>query len=313
MANVAPIPPPLERPVLANPLIVKLTTGSDAPKLQDDRDYILVMPGTVKKGNTTIRGGRNVIIAGGYASIGAGLDQACFSIKDGAPGRTVHIEGVRIDAKQGGQSDGFQLGCPNTHVQLHRISVSGLRGALNQRHADCVQCLAMKSLHLESCSLRSHYNNLYMRRENDPLGSPMGPVTLNRVNCGGYNSNPLGAPQQTLRAISLGTQPIPPSDPTSNVNCELSGAVWLYEFYGNAAEAGKDLSDFVWPHAGSRMTNLCRAEVDVDGTSIDWPYWRTDDPTALGVCGVVKLGPPAGGDYCPATSVGAKYPQALRS
>ena len=53
----------------------------------------------------------------------------------------------------------------------------------------------------------SHYNNLYLRRENSPLGPAIGPVTLDHVNLFGY-VNPSGWDiPATLRAMSIGTQP----------------------------------------------------------------------------------------------------------
>lgn len=305
-------PPALSRPTLIDPVVIHLGTGSDSPQLDNFRDYVLVMPPSVKMGNTTIRGGGNVIIAGGYTSIGAGLDQACFSVKNGRAGRIVHFEGLQIDGRQGGMSDGWQLGCTTTTVQIQRCRIDGLNGALALRHADVIQPSGgMGALHMEGVTGRSHYNNNYFRRENDPLGPVMGPITMSRCNFGGYQANRLGWPQQTLRAISLGTQPIPPSDASSPVNAELSGPVWLYEMYGNAGEAGHPLGQFVWPHDGAKMTSTCRAQVAADGRSVDWPAWRVNEPGAPGVYGVVQLGPPANGDFCKATTVGLNYAQRL--
>lgn len=327
MTTTYEAPPALQRPPLSEPLVHRLDQSAALPKLDDRRDHLIILPPAVRLRGVSINQGRNVVIAGGYISIGAGLDEACISVHDGVLGRVVHLEGIREDALQGGMSDGLQTMCPTTHVQVQKCRTTGLRGSLATRHADVCQPLGMLSLSFEDFTGSSHYNSLYARRENKPLGNPLGPIYACRVNMKGFKTNPLGEPQQTLRAISLGTQPDPPSDPSDPINGHLTSPVWLYEYYADAASAGRALGDFAWPHAGSRMVAECRASVSADGQSLWWERWKTDTappagettPSTAGtfgsgdakVYGVVKLGPPPGGDFVLTKDIGLSYP--LRS
>lgn len=314
-------PDPILRPPQTVPAELRLDDHYPVPKLSDTRDYIIIMPPVVRRTNITIRGGRNVIIVGGRVSIDKGLDQACFSLQDGSPGRVIHLEGIVADARMGGQSDGLQISCRQSTVQILNTRITGLLGGFERekgfRHADVLQLLAGARTRLENFTGSSHYNNLYMRRENDPLGSMLGLVELNRVNVFGYKTNPLATTtQQTLRALSLGLQPVPPSDPTSPDNARLDGcSVWLHQVYGDAESAGRQLGDFAWPHAGQRMNATARAEVGTDPASgaqvLDWPGWRTGTPPSMPtgeVYGVVRAGRPPEGDYQPAATGGLHYP-----
>lgn len=311
-------PPAIERPPQTTPTVLRLDQSSPLPRLDDARDYIIILPSVVRIRNIATRGGRNLVFVGGRVSIDKGLDEACWSLKDGAPGRVIHIEGITNDARRGGMSDGYQIGCPHSHVQIVNGRTTGLIGGFERekgyRHADVMQNLGCLSLAIERFTGSSHYNNLYMRRENDPLGFTMGDVRIAFANLYGYKTNPLAtSTQQTLRAISLGTQPEPaPGDPTDPENCDLTGSVWLHEVYGDAASAGRTLGDFVWPHAGSRMVQLCRATVAADGRSVDWSHWRADSPTPGMVYGAVQAGPPPGGDFQPAATCGLNYPGRMR-
>lgn len=318
-------PPAIERPPQTTPAVIRLDDHSPLPKLSNTRDYIVILPPTVRRTNITINGGRNIIVVGGRVSIDKGLDQACWALKDGAPGRIIHLEGILNDARRGGQSDGFQIACRQSTVQILNSRTTGLIGGFERergfRHADVWQLLAGARTRLENFTGSSHYNNLYMRRENDPLGSALGLVELNRVNVFGYKTNPLNtSTQQTLRAISLGLQPVPPSDPTSGDNAKLDGcAVWLHQVYGDAESAGRQFGDFAWPHAGQRMVDVARAEVATDPETgeqvLDWPGWRTDTPPIAPnghVYGVVRAGRPPAGDWQPASTCGLNYPERFR-
>lgn len=321
-------PPLVHRPALSNPVVVHLSATGAMPKMDDAKDYIIVLPSVARTIGLRLIGGRNVMVVGGYLSTSSGLVTPNVLILDGAPGSTVYCEGLLIDGRGGGLSDGFHIQAPHRHVRLKMNRIDGLRGALSKTHADVVQNMGCLSLQVEDLTGRSHYNNAYLRRENDPVGAPIGPSTWNRVNMGGYKTNQdaVGAdPQHTLRALSLGTQPVPPSDPTSAVNGLLTGSVWLKDYYASAGESGQTLGQFVWPHSGQRMEASCRAELSADGKSIDWPRWRSVTsppagetvPSTLGVIGsgdakvygVIALGPPPGGDFVTAGDVGLAYPR----
>jgi hypothetical protein len=324
-------PPRVRRPALLAPVIIRLTATSTMPKMDNSKDYIIVLPTNGPRTNgVRLVGGRNRALIGGYLSTSAGLTMPNVTIGDGAIGGITICEGLLFDGAHGGLSDAFHIQAPNTHVRLKMNRVDELNGSFSTIHADVIQNLGCLSLQVEDLTGRSHYNNGYCRRENDPLGNAIGRSTWNRVNMGGYKTNPdaVGTdPKHTLRALSLGTQPAPKAgDPTDPINGLLTGSVWLYDYWDNLPEeAGVSADQSVWPHAGSRMVASARAQLSADGKTIDWPGWRTSNyppagetvpstPGNLGsgdakVYGVVNIGPPPGGDFVTPGDVGLAYPR----
>jgi hypothetical protein len=313
----------------ANTKVVKLDATEPLPKLDNRYDYIISLPAVARTAPLKVLGGRNICIVGGYLSTSTGITSPNITILDGAFARTVHCEGLLIDGRNGGRSDAFHLQCPNTVVQFFKNRVEALNGSLSTTHADVIQNLGTKKLVVDRFTGSSHYNNIYMRRENDPVGNPVGPATFAHCNFFGYQINPNAAPHDpvhTLRGISLGTQPIPPSDPTSPVNGLLTGSVWLFEYYVDYESFGITPDQAVWPHASSRMEASCRAELNASKTQVDWPHWRAkysppkeettpSTPGHIGsgdaqVYGVVKLTKPAAGDIVKSGAVGLSYPRA---
>jgi hypothetical protein len=299
------------------------TTDSQTLTLSSGVNYVLDMPTTrMHMGSITIHPGSNsqILIRGGMKTIGltgagnprgAGQDPSpCASTTGQDSGAanltidestavtntTVYIEGLHIDGSAGPispawgypvEQDAIRLQCPNTKVWCKNVRVERLIGGLDppHRHADCIQSDGgYKELHLEDCYFDSHYNNLYFRRENDPLtaGIP-GKLFINNVECGGFATNPAQTPtgtnrtpggiDSTLRAISLGTQPIPPSDNTSAINSKLSHGVWLKNFYANPP-AGTSFGHFVHPSTGDGNV-AGRPTVSADGTTLVWNIWAT--------------------------------------
>jgi hypothetical protein len=309
---------------------VKVDATSALTKLDNRYDYIIQLPTAVKRtAPMRLLGGRNVWIVGGHLSTGQGVTAPNLVILDGAPARKVHVEGVYINGSGGGRSDAFHLQCPNSIIQIYKCRVEGLNGALSDTHADVIQNLGCKKLIVDTFTGSSHYNNSYMRRENDPVGNPVGPSTFARCNFFGYKVNPIAVgsdPKHTLRGISLGTQPIPPGDPTDPINGKLTGSVWLFDYWVDYESFGIPPEQSVWPHAASRMEASCRAELNAAKTQIDWPLWRTpkyppsgeatpSTPGTIGsgdakVYGIVNLGKRLNGDFVRKGAVGLSYPRA---
>jgi hypothetical protein len=332
---VTAAPPTLKRPTLTNPTVLKLDAANQSRSLRlRDSDYLIVLPPDPWTAGLELRGGRDILVTGGYLSTGPGQDNPNINIGPGTSNveRIIHLEGLLIDGRGGGRSDAFHIGSsPGTHVQLLKNRVTTLRGSLSTTHADVIQNLGAESLRVEELTSRSHYNNIYARRENDPLGRRVGPMYFNKVNTGGYKTNPDAGPhdpQHTLRGLSLGTQGIPPSDPTLPVQKNLTGAVWLHEYYTNLVlESGVPVDQVVYPHAGARMAASCRAVVR--DNYVYWPVWETStvppedetvpskgDGSGSGdakVYGVVRIGAPVQGDYVRAHDVGLNYPMSLRA
>jgi hypothetical protein len=311
-AGSATIPPragvgqSFPRPAMVNPITIDLHVGTDNLVLNDSRDYILKMPDQKKTGQLIIKGGRNVEVIGGYISTKQeGPNIVVWDDAGVQAGRIVQIEGVLIDGSSGVQSDGIDIKAPKTIVQIENCRIVGLIGKLSGYHADVIQPFGgVKELRIDGLSGASHYNNLYFRRESNPLGPPIGNVIIRNANFWGFK-NPW-VPNQTLRAISLGTQANPPSDDSQAVNCKLTNSVVLSSFYA-APPSGTRLGQFVYPNdnmAGG--AKYCSAAVSADGKSVDWPALRSSSGGPI--TGKVQLGTPPGGDFVPDGVAGIGYP-----
>jgi hypothetical protein len=296
---------PWPAPVLVNPVTIRLRVGDDHLSLNNERDYVLRMPGRRKKtGVLYISGGRNIRLIGGYMS--AKSSDVNVVIRDSAgtkAGRIVHIEGLLINSSSGTKADGIRIAAPRTIVQLKNVRIVNLRGTTKTVHADLIQPFGgVKELRIDGFTGASHYSNFYFRRENKPLGPAIGTVRIRNANLFGY-VNKGKVPPTTIRAISIGTQALDPRDGDPPIVCSLSNPVYLEHFYAKPPK-GVSLGQFVFPNVSSRSG--CAAKVSKDGKSVDWPALRA---SAGGkVTGVVRRGPPPNGAFVPPGSVGLNYP-----
>jgi hypothetical protein len=301
-------------PTLVHPQTIVLpATGNQTLHLQNDRDYVISYPATRRIGETRIVGGRNIVIIGGASTIaphgGHSRNLQLVDSPGEMDGRVIHIEGLDIDASGGGEADGIGIATPSAIVQIENTRITGLIGHLGSTHADVIQTWGgVKALRLYDVTASSHYNNLYLRRENSPLGPPIGPVTLDHVNLFGYVNPPGWDEPTTLRAMSIGTQPANtdcdasgrhcgPANEASPTNCQLSAPVTLNAVY--AAPPGTDrLQRFMWPTDYMQQAG-CPSQLTADGLSATWP--------SLDVRGAIQLGPPPAGDFVPVGQAGVGY------
>jgi hypothetical protein len=295
---------PWPAPVLVNPVTIRLRVGDNHLSLDNERDYVLRMPGRRKKtGILYISGGRNIRLIGGYMSVKASDVNIVIRDSGGTKaGRIVHIEGLLIDSSSGRKADGIRIAAPRTIVQLKNVRIVNLRGTAKTVHADLIQPFGgMKELRIDGFTGATHYNDLYFRRENHPLGPAIGTVRIRNANVFGY-VNKGRVPRTTLRGISIGTQALDPKDGDAPIVCRLTNPVYLEQFYVKPPK-GVSLGQFVFPNVSSRSG--CAAKVSKDGKSLDWPALRA---SAGGkVSGVVKLGPPPNGAFVPPGSAGLGY------
>jgi hypothetical protein len=298
--TLEPVGTAFPRPVLTDPIQVTARVSADRLRLSADRDYIIVLPAVKKKGVLEIIGGRNIWVIGGYLSVSASGPNIIIADGPGSiDGRVVHLEGVLINASSGAPSDGIRIKAPTAIIQIVNSRIVGLLGSSSGFHADVIQPFdGVKALRIDGFTASSHYNNLYLRRENDPLGPEIGEVSIYNTNIFGYWNGSQSAPAETLRAISIGTQPIPPSDVTSPTNCELTAPVVLREVYIQPAR--KRAGQFVYPHDRMQASG-CPAVASPDGLTLGWPGLGTY------VDGVATVGPPPNGDFVRAADVGLNY------
>jgi hypothetical protein len=286
-------------PSLSSPITIHLHVGPDRLRLRDGRDYVLVLPVVKKTGVLEIRGGRNIKIVGGYLSTRrAGPNIVIADGPNARKGRIVHVEGILINASSGAQSDGIRISAPRAIVQIVNSRIVGLKGSKRGLHADVIQPFGgVRALRIDGLTASSHYNNLYLRRENDPLGPRIGRVKILHTNVSGYWNGRNALPTETLRGISFGTQTVDPTNDTSPVNCRMSARLILRAFYIEPAR--KRPGQFVYPHDGMQRAG-CPAKLSADHTFLRWPALDRVD-------GVARIGPPPGGDFVPAANVGLHY------
>jgi hypothetical protein len=292
------------RPAVVNPIVIHLHVGSDSLHLNDSRDYVLKMPAVKKLGPLFIRGGRNVRIIGGVMSTKVKGPNIVIMDDSGTHvGRIVHIEGMVINGTSMVPSDGIKIKAPKTIVQLEKDRIIGLWGTLAGYHADVVQPGGgVRELRIDGLTGSSHYNNFYFRRETNPLGPPIGRVIIRNANMFGY-SNPR-VPHHTLRGISIGTQPNPPSDDSAMINCKVTNPMILTNFWVTPP-SGVRPAQFVYPHDRmSGSASWCRSAYASGSHTVDWPNLRASKGGPIS--GAVHVG--AHRDFVPMGSVGFGYP-----
>jgi hypothetical protein len=275
---------PWPRPAVPNAIRIGLHVGTDTLHLKDSRNYILRMPKVKKTGPLYIRGGGNVRLIGGLMSTKIkGPNIVIMDDSGTRNGRIVHIEGLLINGSSRVPSDGIKIKAPHTIVQLEHDRIVGLHGSLRGYHADVVQPGGgVKELLIDDFTGSSHYNNFYFRRETNPLMP-----AIENTNMFGYQ-NPGTIPRRTLRGISIGTQPDPPSNDSSALNCKVTNALWMKNFWVRPPR-GTRPAQFVYPH--DRMEGLaarCDSAYKSSTHSVDWPHLRASNGGE--VHGVVHVG-----------------------
>ena len=304
-ATAASVGTSFARPSLSNPITIQLHVGADSLHLDDSRDYILKMPGQKKTGPLAIRGGHNVLIVGGYMSTTSKGPNINVSDDSGTKsGRIVHIERMLIDGSSKVPSDGIKIQAPHTIVQLEMDRFVGFWGTLSGYHADVVQPGGgVQELRIDGFTGSSHYNNLYLRRENDPLKPQIGKVTLRNANMFGYTNSKSTVPETTIRGIAIGTQGNPPSDDSLKINCSVTDPMLLDNFWVTPP-SGRAAGQFVWPD--DRMAspaNWCNAKYSSTTHTITWPNLSSTNGGM--VHGAVNVG--SHSDFVPSGAAGLSY------
>ena len=302
-ARAATIGSSLSRPQLSNPVVIQLHVGSDSLHLNDSRDYILKMPSQKKTGPLYVKGGRNILIVGGYMS--TKTKGPNINIHDGdnaQSGRIIHIERLLIDGSSKVPSDGIQIHAPKAIVQLKLDRFVGFWGTLSGYHADVVQPAGgVKELRIDGLTGSSHYNDFYLRRENNPLMPAIGKVTIRNTNMFGYTNSTI--PHQTIRGIAIGTQGSPPSDDSLKINCAVTSPMILDNFWITPPQ-GRPTGQFVWPHI--RMADpasWCDARYNSSTHTMNWPNLSSSKGGP--VHGAAHVG--AHSDFVPSGAAGLSY------
>jgi hypothetical protein len=167
---------------LSNPKTVVVTNADlrAAYNLDVNSDYIIRV-GEVLHGTVVITGGRDLNLIGGEWNIdGAGTssywDHGGIAIQGGAPGSTVHVEGVHVHGAT--LNDAIVWACPDRHLRFQTILV-GPNTAFADYHPDGFQnqggCASLK---MDKVTVYTELQGLFF---GDHSGL-MGPTWVDRVN-----------------------------------------------------------------------------------------------------------------------------------
>jgi hypothetical protein len=269
-------------PAQSDPTTLTLGTASNYFRLDNQKDYIVRYPSSVKVGQLMIEGGRNIIIVGGeqrnYTGTGAATVFFTDNGSNGAPvtGRVIHVEGLNIDMTGGDVRDVFGLMTPSAIVQLENIRAMNVHGVGSGVHPDIVQNYSdILGLRVDRLTGSTNYQGFFIRPDAGEIQS----VDLRRVN---LTLEPNGEDDycQVLFFASYdGAAP------------ELH----LDAFYIQNNRPGQNAQHAVYPD-----NNAAGMQSSYDGVSVTFP-------TFLQVSGAVYDGNPPGGDYVPAISAGGGY------
>jgi hypothetical protein len=243
------------------------------------------MPAEKQVGGIALKGGRNIVLIGGYITVPPGAanqsQQRGIYIKD-ATG-IVHIEGVKIDNSGGSEFDGIAAAAPEAILQFQNIRITGLTGSFKTLHADIFQPWGgAKEIRIDHLTGTSDYQGLHIPIDGGPIGS----ADLRNINLG--HEKPVGGGRPGfLLWLTHGSK-----------TCDT----YPIEFQNVYVEGrkGETVGRSVWPPAGKNNaeTSACAA-VEKEG-EVSWPNLAT-------IKGVVKQGPPKEGDFVPETVAGIGY------
>ena len=261
-------------PRLQSPITIKLGTGFTVSRLDDNRDYIVKLPPTLKTGGTVIEGGHNVVMEGGHVTVppdgSADFERRAIYVK-GATG-TVHIEGVLIEGTPRAPMDAIAIDAPEASVQIENVRATGITGSEVGFHADIVQPSGgVHTLRIDRLTGASNYQGIFI----PPVGGIVRTV-IQRVNL-------IQTPTVT------------------------DGGGYMLWMDDNCATYPVSLRDIFVRSARSRPFGLMvhpwidqvGCKPTIDGDISQWP----DSP----IKGSVDYGDPPHGDFVPRRKVGVAY------
>jgi hypothetical protein len=267
-------------PQLEKPITIQIGQGYTSKNLKADRDYIIKLPAEKQVGGVALKGGRNIVMIGGYITVPPGAanqsQQRAIYIKDSKG--TVHIEGVKIDNWDGSEFDGIAVAAPDAIIQIQNCRITELTGSQKTLHADILQPWGgAKEIRIDRLTGTSDYQGFQIPPDNALIGR----AELRNINLG-HILPPKGRPGFLLW-LTKGTK-----------TCDTYPMV-LENFYVEARK-GETVGQSVWPPVGATVDGCAAIEKD---NAVSWPN--------LPVKGFVKLGPPPEGDFVPENIAGVTY------
>lgn len=262
-------------PTLTTPVTINLGTGPSSHTLDNTKDYIIKFPGQKKNGTTTLSGGRNIHIIGGYATAVSGGPERILYLQNQQG--TVHIEGMLFDNSGGREADAIAISAPNATVQIQNVrAVNLVGGQTGHNHSDIVQPWGgVKELRIDRLSGSSNYQGLFLRVDLGPIGS----ATIQNVNM--WYQTVSGGVNDGGYMLWL--------DDCSKVYPTTLSEVYI------VPKSTLSLGKSVWPDS---QNGTCPAQFA--NNQVTWPSLPK-------ITGAVKQGTPPSGDFVPAGTVGVNY------
>jgi len=299
-------------PQLTNPETLNLTTNPQGLDLDKTKDYILKFPSTpiVAQFNDyavlNITGGHNIVMIGGEIHIPdlpdtqngvQGNDNQRQAMRlDGNTG-TVFIEGLEVS---GTCMDFMDISAPQARVILQNVRVEGCRShdeslsdGYTDEHPDLIQPWGgAKEIDIDGFTGFSDYQGFQLNSDLEVVGN----IVVKHANIGRIATVPqygryfMWQDCNSSKFRDCATNADAPDFPHWDLTDD--------SFYIQPAD-NRSLDDSVWPAANG--SDPRKAVLAADGQSVSWPNYTEK------MNGRVRLGPPPGGDFVPAGSVGIGY------
>lgn len=302
-------------PKLTNPITLTLGTASETVKMDTQKDYIIKMPNT-PKGTTTLEGGRNVVLIGGQINSGANNNVALY-IKNSTG--TIHIEGLLIDNKTGGDGDGISGSSKGT-IQIQNTRIVNIMGHENTYHGDAVQIWgdtatnSNLTLRIDRLTASTANQGLFLRPNTEWVTDPVTKkiIKVNRrwihkielSNIDLYYNNK----EQDPRSIGQAGDLLWWADGTLSTDleqCRAADIISMSNVYLGRFATSQSARTSVWPD----MTHP-KCPSTLSGASISWEksgMLASNGIDKAIVTGYATVGPPPGGEFVPSDLAGVNY------
>jgi Big-like domain-containing protein len=266
-------------PTLTNPITINVTNANKQLYLDPTRDYRLnITEQLIGKPGLYINGGHNVVVIGGHITMNTAGTSSFWdrtAVKLYNSTGVVHLEGLLIDGAY--LSDGIVTASPNTTLQVENVRVEDTHATADE-HPDCLQTQAgLGALRIDRFSCSTQLQGLFL----SDLPGPVGPCDIR-------DTNIVGLPGKVLFWQQ-----------SKNVGPISLSNVWLY-----TAQPWSDFGYWTYPNRDGEtylgtIDSSRKAVVSSDGSY----------STFIGsnISGRINKGMPSGGDFVPASKVGANY------
>jgi len=299
-------------PQLSNPLTIRLTTNPQGLKLDNTKDYILKFPNApiIAQFNhydvLYISGGHNIVMIGGEIHIPdlpdtlngvQGNDNQRQAMRLDRQTGTVFIEGLEVS---GVCMDFIDITAPQATIIIQNVRVEGCRshfesltGGYTDEHPDLIQPWGgAKEIDIDGFTGFSDYQGFTLDSDLGKVGN----VVIKHANIGPIAPSPQYGRYFMWQDCNTSTFPdcATNADAPEYPHWDLTDDSFFIQPADN-----KSLADSVWPPFDG--TNPRKAVLAADGQAVSWPNYTEK------INGRVRLGPPPGGDFVPAGSVGIGY------